>query len=284
MSLTPFRQVLMGLAGVAVLVVGVAVVKYRPMPPAVALDVSGVGAAEPIRASANHPDLGGRPAQVSQLLTQWSVLNSACRGGAGNEPATDQACRERDVVGSALERAGMCYGEPGQAGYEMTWHNCPAEPASAPIQARERAAQAATPHRVDDGDLMIPERLSGDFWRLETGHLRGSLVPLCVPADDPTVVAARAKSQGRLYSREYNDVDGYIFRQEMMLEPDGSFGVIYISVSDYDYCMRAYGHSYMVAQGRLALALKSLQPRVDAPPEPSEAKLQLAPAVVVGER
>ena len=57
-------------------------------------------------------------------IMRWQDLNSACRGGSGDNPATLQACDARDAAFDSLDALGWCYGEPGQAGFETEWHRC----------------------------------------------------------------------------------------------------------------------------------------------------------------
>ena len=57
-------------------------------------------------------------------IDRWQTLNSACRGGSGDDPATMQACDAREAASDSLEALGWCYGESGQAGFEMEWHRC----------------------------------------------------------------------------------------------------------------------------------------------------------------
>ena len=58
------------------------------------------------------------------LLSQWSDLNGSCRGGSGNNPATLEACEQRNVASNRLLQAGYCYGRRGEYGYQMSWHVC----------------------------------------------------------------------------------------------------------------------------------------------------------------
>lgn len=62
-----------------------------------------------------------------ELLASYRSLNSACRGGSGDDPRTQRACAERDRVVSALQQAGYCYGRRGQIGAQMSWHRCGAD-------------------------------------------------------------------------------------------------------------------------------------------------------------
>jgi hypothetical protein len=59
-----------------------------------------------------------------ELLARYRSLNSACRGGSGDDPRTQQACVERDRVVAALQRSGYCHGRRGQIGAQMSWHRC----------------------------------------------------------------------------------------------------------------------------------------------------------------
>lgn len=61
---------------------------------------------------------------VDGLISRWIEAENKCRGGPGDDPETDMACEEREQIDSRLTAAGWCYGEPGQYGYEMKWHEC----------------------------------------------------------------------------------------------------------------------------------------------------------------
>lgn len=51
-----------------------------------------------------------RAAPTARTLTQeWRAAHEACRGGAGDDPKTDQACDRRSNLEDALKRRGMCY-------------------------------------------------------------------------------------------------------------------------------------------------------------------------------
>ena len=62
-----------------------------------------------------------------ELLADYRSLNSACRGGSGDDPRTQRACAERDRIVAALQQAGYCYGRRGQVGAQMSWHRCGAD-------------------------------------------------------------------------------------------------------------------------------------------------------------
>jgi hypothetical protein len=63
-------------------------------------------------------------ADERRAIDAYERLNSACRGGSGDDPSTMAACDKRDVAGLALEARGICYGKKDQAGYEMRHHHC----------------------------------------------------------------------------------------------------------------------------------------------------------------
>lgn len=66
------------------------------------------------------------PAAISTdaLLRAWAAENDACRGGAGDDPDTDRACKRREAAGNRLRAAGLCYGRTGEFGYQQDWHRC----------------------------------------------------------------------------------------------------------------------------------------------------------------
>ncbi|MEE7456353.1 hypothetical protein MPAR168_06155 [Methylorubrum populi] len=68
--------------------------------------------------------LTGPAAAAPSLLEDWAALNSACRGGRGDDPRTLEACTRRDALDQRLTAAGWCYGRPGEAGYQRRWRLC----------------------------------------------------------------------------------------------------------------------------------------------------------------
>lgn len=58
------------------------------------------------------------------LVQLWLQENYKCRGGLPDDPRTDVACEVREAYGKRLEAQGWCYGEPGQMGSQMVWHQC----------------------------------------------------------------------------------------------------------------------------------------------------------------
>ncbi|MCE4226112.1 hypothetical protein HCU64_20380 [Methylobacterium sp. C25] len=67
-----------------------------------------------------------QPAEPTALLRDWATANSACRGGHGDDPATQDACARRETIDARLKGAGWCYGRPGDPGYRRTWQRCSA--------------------------------------------------------------------------------------------------------------------------------------------------------------
>lgn len=70
----------------------------------------------------------GAPAASGQdtvsMIATWDRLNQNCRGGSGNDPATQRACDQRDALYDRIEAAGFCFGENDTYGYEMKWAVC----------------------------------------------------------------------------------------------------------------------------------------------------------------
>lgn len=62
------------------------------------------------------------PAQIEKLIDIWININASCRGGSGR--SAEKACKEREVVSSALDAHDMCYGKEDQVGADMEWHKC----------------------------------------------------------------------------------------------------------------------------------------------------------------
>ncbi|MFC3690862.1 hypothetical protein [Chenggangzhangella methanolivorans] len=69
-------------------------------------------------------DASARSDAFEALIAQWTDLNSACRGGSGDDPKTMKACDERETIGARLKKGGWCYGRPGDAGYQRNWIRC----------------------------------------------------------------------------------------------------------------------------------------------------------------
>jgi uncharacterized protein len=73
---------------------------------------------------------GGQPATQppattdADLLKQVDELNSKCRGGSGDNPATMAACDQREVAVSTLKERGWCWGPANVAEYQKSWQRC----------------------------------------------------------------------------------------------------------------------------------------------------------------
>lgn len=62
-------------------------------------------------------------ADVARLVENAKALDRRCRGTEGSDPAST-VCAARNDAFLQANRAGMCYGKEGQAGYQMEWHSC----------------------------------------------------------------------------------------------------------------------------------------------------------------
>lgn len=65
-------------------------------------------------------------ADAEALIRLEREANGKCRGGSGDAQETWEACGARDAYGRVLGMLGWCYGQRGQAGYQMAWHRCQA--------------------------------------------------------------------------------------------------------------------------------------------------------------
>jgi len=92
------------------------------MKPLVALFAAGVLIATPAHSQSQYP---------KTQIDQAERLNSRCRGGSGDDPATMKACEQRDAAYDRLAKAGWCYGKEGDAGYQRTWQRCASAKSSA---------------------------------------------------------------------------------------------------------------------------------------------------------
>jgi hypothetical protein len=64
------------------------------------------------------------PPAVASLIRQWHDENERCRGGHGDDPATGQACDDREATGGKIDALGWCYGEDAEYGYQAKWARC----------------------------------------------------------------------------------------------------------------------------------------------------------------
>ena len=65
-----------------------------------------------------------RSEPADSLIELWQNSNSRCRGGPGDSPLTDAACKERERYAMRLDKLGRCYGKRGQSGSQMAWQIC----------------------------------------------------------------------------------------------------------------------------------------------------------------
>lgn len=71
----------------------------------------------PARGAPSRPD-------PAALRRKWDRENERCRGGSGDDDATQAACDAREGLTEQLAAAGWCYGKRGEAGHQMQWHRC----------------------------------------------------------------------------------------------------------------------------------------------------------------
>jgi len=64
------------------------------------------------------------PQDVAQLMAQEEKLNDRCRGGSGDDNATQKACDVRDDLLRKLQSKNWCWGHEEQIGAERTWEPC----------------------------------------------------------------------------------------------------------------------------------------------------------------
>jgi len=93
-----------------------------------------------VAAPSHHPG-SPRADDIPKLLDQWHELNSECRGGPGDVPATLQACSRREEVAEKVRAQGWCYGENAAYGYQAEWRECgnPRFPSTAAAEAAAAA-------------------------------------------------------------------------------------------------------------------------------------------------
>ncbi|MCY1218768.1 hypothetical protein D9M68_648000 [compost metagenome] len=123
------------------------------MKPLVALFAVSVLFIAPAHGQSQYPK-----AQIDQV----ERLNSRCRGGSGDDPATMKACAQRDAAYSRLEKSGWCYDKDRDAGYQQTWQRCAR--AAAPVATKidyltgyvfSKAGRDISPGRQISRDEMI---------------------------------------------------------------------------------------------------------------------------------
>jgi hypothetical protein len=58
------------------------------------------------------------------MIDLWAQANEQCRGGAGDEQATMDACTEREAYAKRLGHLGWCLKPSGQNSAEAIWKRC----------------------------------------------------------------------------------------------------------------------------------------------------------------
>jgi hypothetical protein len=64
-----------------------------------------------------------RPVNPEHLVELWLEENNVCRGTLDPD-RRGASCEVREAYGKRLEANGWCYGEEGQIGSQMVWHQC----------------------------------------------------------------------------------------------------------------------------------------------------------------
>lgn len=109
-------------------------------------------------AQAKYP---GASADITDMIDRVQSLQSKCRGGSGDNPATMQVCSDKDLLVDMLRQNGWCFGAPGQAEYQKKWQRCVA--ASAPQAPPSTPPQATLPYyRVEEGCKRVAS-LGGEY-------------------------------------------------------------------------------------------------------------------------
>lgn len=55
------------------------------------------------------PAMAASSQKPKDLITVYSSLDEGCRGGHGDDPATDRACDARNIISRSLTKDGYCY-------------------------------------------------------------------------------------------------------------------------------------------------------------------------------
>ncbi|WP_186042998.1 hypothetical protein [Burkholderia gladioli] len=64
------------------------------------------------------------PDPIASLAAQWLILNDKCRGGAGGDSATQDACAAREEKYADIRSAGWCWGHKDDIGADRKWVEC----------------------------------------------------------------------------------------------------------------------------------------------------------------
>jgi len=69
------------------------------------------------------------PPDIAQMIGQEEAYNDICRGGSGDSPITQSACKRRDELDKALTAKGWCWGPENAAEANKQWQPCQASSA-----------------------------------------------------------------------------------------------------------------------------------------------------------
>ncbi|HEV7246161.1 MAG TPA: hypothetical protein VGN93_04135 [Shinella sp.] len=81
-----------------------------------------------------------------RIFSQWYDQNAICRGTAGDAETSVAACTHREIIATKLKTVGYCYGEDGQAGYQMDWHRCGSKGQVQDFATEGLSSKANRPH------------------------------------------------------------------------------------------------------------------------------------------
>ncbi|MBA2589792.1 MAG: hypothetical protein H0U98_14340 [Alphaproteobacteria bacterium] len=105
------------------------------------LAIAVIGFAIAILADATSPHRGGSVTGVADLISQEESLNEKCRGGSGDDPATQKFCDKRDRVFAQIRAKGWCWESDNGVEADKKWEPCAttsqSEPTSTPTEGRD---------------------------------------------------------------------------------------------------------------------------------------------------
>jgi len=64
------------------------------------------------------PALAASSQKSKDMIAVYNSLDEGCRGGHGDDPATDRACDARNIISKSLRKDGYCYQ------LETGWNKC----------------------------------------------------------------------------------------------------------------------------------------------------------------
>lgn len=81
-----------------------------------------LGAAADARKATGTPDAPSE--EIALLIAEEEKLNDKCRGGSGDDKATQRVCDERDLLYDKIKAKNWCWGHDGQVGAGRVWEPC----------------------------------------------------------------------------------------------------------------------------------------------------------------